>query len=282
MAMRSILVPWWAGSTSLSTLDMALAIARRVEAHLDVVFVTPSLTDLASTIGSIANPSPAILRKIEQSAHEAETMARASFDVWRTSNDLPGHMVDMQLRVPFAQWSTREGLPEQVVLRRGRLTDMTVLRFPQPSGALDNSIDAALFESGHPLLLVPAHVNRPPLDHVVVAWNGSLYATRAVVGAIDLLRSAERVTVLTTSDFDGVDLDLLNGLTWHGIEAARHQIDVGAVTLGATLLQEAVTLGASLLVMGAFTHSRVSAASLGGVTKHLFTNPPEIPVMLAH
>ena len=67
MAMRSILIPWWDGSTALPPLDTALAIARHVEAHLEVVFITPRPADLVSTLGSIADPSPALLQRIEQS-----------------------------------------------------------------------------------------------------------------------------------------------------------------------------------------------------------------------
>ena len=290
MSMRSILVPWWGGSTSTSQLDAALAIARHVKAHLDVVFVRPTTDDLATTLGSAVSPPASLLQHMEPGIHEAGRAARASFEAWRERNGVPGQIMNEQIRVPFAQWSERTGLPEQFILRKGRLVDMTVLGFPKIADALDRPHDAALFESGHPVLLVPDHVGQAPLSHVVVAWNGSLHSTRAVTGAMSLLRAAERVTVLTTTDLgrqlgnqgaDG-DTDLVDALSWHGVEAGHHQLDHNTSSVGSSLLKEADDLKATLLVMGAVTRSRVSAAFLGGMTEHVFRNPPGIPVLMAH
>lgn len=290
MSMRSILVPWWGGSTAISQLDAALSLARHVEAHLEVVFVKPQLSDLATMISSVADVPSALLQQLEHSVQEDSRSARATFEAWREREDVPGQMIDMQIRVPFAKWSERDGLPEQLILRKGRVTDLTVLRFTPVSGALDAPVDAAIFETGRPVLLVPDHVNRALLSHVVVAWNGSLHSTRAVIGAMALLRAAERVTVLTTTDLDvdvggrvgGTDQDLVDALSWHGVEARHQLFEPGTSVMGRAVLREAKDLNATLLVMGAFTHSRVAAASLGGVTKHLFMNPPGIPVLLAH
>lgn len=290
MSMRSILVPWWGGSTSTGQLDAALHIARRVEAHLDVVFIRPTLDDLTATLGSAVNPPATLLHDMEPTLHEAGKAAQESFAAWCKANGVPGHIINGQLRVPFAAWSERTGLPEQLILRRGRMVDMTVLRFPTLAGAIDRPHDAALFETGHPVLFVPDHVGRVPLSHVVVAWNGSLHSTRAVIGAMALLRAAERVTVLTTTDLSGRrgnqdasgDMNLADALSWHGVETSHHQIDPATASLGGALLQSADELKATLLVMGAATRSRVSSAFLGRTTDHVFRNPPNIPVLMAH
>lgn len=290
MSIRSILVPWWGGSTSTAQLDAALQIARRTEAHLDVVFIQPTLDDLATTLGSALTPPPALLRNIEPALHEAAQAAQASFDAWREANAVPAHLINGQLRVPFAAWSERAGLPEQIILRRGRMTDMTVLRFPKLADALDRPHDAALFETAHPVLFVPESVGHAPLSHVVVAWNGSLHATRAVIGAMPLLRAADRVTILTTTDATGQrgnqdasgDMNLAEALSWHGVETAQHQLESEILSPGAALLQAVAELKATLLVMGAVTRSRVSAAYLGHSTEHVFRNPPPIPVLMAH
>lgn len=202
----------------------------------------------------------------------------------------PTNIISGRLRVPFAAWSERTGLPEQLILRRGRMVDMTVLCFPKFADALDRPHNAALFETGHPVLFVPDHVGRTPLSHVVVAWNGSLHSTRAVIGAMALLRAAERVTVLTTTDLTGHrgnqdasgDMNLADALAWHGVETGHRQLESATLSPGGALLQAADDLNATLLVMGAATRSRVSAASLGRATEHVFRNPPTIPVLMAH
>jgi nucleotide-binding universal stress UspA family protein len=200
-------------------------------------------------------------------------------------------MVDNQLRSVFARWSERTGLPEQIIVRKGRLSDLIVLTYPDPVGTLDRALDAALFETGRPVLIVPEHAPKSLLGHVVVAWNGSLEATRAIVGVMPLLYEAERVTVLTTpglmdrafvNDKANEDMDLARALIWHGIRAGHFQLSADESSVGAALLQAAKDQGATLLVMGAYTHSRVTAAFLGGVTGHVLRNPPAIPVMMAH
>ena len=290
MSMRSILVPWWGGSTSTAQLDAALHVARRVEAHLDVVFIRPTLDDLEVTLRSAVSAPTTLLRELEPVLHEAGTAAQASFTDWREANGISDHMVNGQIRVPFAAWSERNGLPEQLILRRGRLVDMTVLRFPTLADALGRPHDAALFETGHPVLFVPDHVGRAPLSHVVVAWNGSLHSTRAVIGAMALLRTAERVTILTTTDPSGQrgnpdasgDMNLANALSWHGVETSHRQLDYATTSLGGALLQSARDINATLLVMGAATRSRVSSALLGRTTDYVLRNPPNIPVLMAH
>ena len=290
MTMRSILVPWWTGSVSTRQLDTAYAVARKVQAHIDVVFIQSEPERVTASADGAADSSTAAAGLPDRSSLEAQSQARSAFDEWRARLDVPSGMVDEQIRVPFADWTDRKGLPEQVILRRARLSDMTVLSFPKAGANLDRTLDAALFESGHPVMLVPERLDDYPLTHAVVAWNGSLHATRAVFSAMPLLRAAEMVTVLTTPDLADEagksiasgDLDIVNALQWHGIRARHKQIDIGKEAAGKSLLQAAVDLEASLLVMGAFTHSRVTTAFLGGMTGEIFRAAPSIPVLMAH
>ena len=261
-----------------------------MEAHLDAVFSRPTSDELATTLLSAFSPPGTLPLPLEPGILEAGTVERTSFEAWREGNGIPGHIVNEQIRVPFAEWSERTGLPEQLVLCKGRLVDITVLRFPTIADAVDRPHDAAIFESGHPVLLVSDKVGPAPLSHVVVAWNGSLHSTQAVFGAMSHLRAADCVTALTTTDLGmrpgehGVvgDTDLVDALSWHGIMARHRQIDLGPLLVGPALLQEADDLGATLLVMGAATSSRVSIACPGGMTEHVFRNPPAIPVLMAH
>jgi nucleotide-binding universal stress UspA family protein len=290
MSMRSILVPWWGGSTSTAQLDAAFHVARCVEAHVEVVFIRPTLDDLTTTMSSAVSPPATLLRDMEPGLHEAGKVAQASFAVWREANDVSDHIINGQLRVPFAAWSERNGLPEQLILRRGRMVDMTVLRFPKLADALDRPHNAALFETGHPVLFVPDHVGRTPLFHVVVAWNGSLHSTRAVIGAMALLRAAERVTVLTTTDLSeqrgnqdaNGDMNLADALAWHGVETGHRQLESATLSPGGALLQAADELKATLLVMGATTRSRMPAGSLGRATEYVLPSQPRKPVRSTH
>lgn len=291
MAMRSIFVPWWANNASEGLLQTALAIAKRVEGHLDVVFIQPDAVRAAAVLQGAGLDPAGVPGQAGFLGPGAAEDARARFDAWRGRHGVPGGIVCGQLRSTFARWSERTGLPEQAIVRRGRLSDLTVLGFPDPTGALDRPLDAALFETGRPVLLVPKEGHRDPLRHVAVAWNGSLEATRAVSGALPLLYRAERVTVFVTpghadgafaDDRDSADFDLCEALEWHGIRAHHVRVAADADSVGKTLVRAAAERDATVLVMGAYTHSRVTAAFLGGMTGHVLRHPPGIPVLMGH
>ena len=291
MTMHTIFVPWWAGSASDAPLETALAVARRVEAHLDVVYIQPGEAQVAASLRAAALGAAGTPEQVAQRTHTATGQARERFASWRERHALPDDIVGGQTHSVFARWSERTGLPEQVIVRKGRLSDLTVLTFPDLGGGLDRPLDAALFETGRPVLLAPAAGGPEPLRHVMIAWNGSLEATRAVAGALPLLHRAERVTVLMTAgladqaftnDPVAADLDLAEALSWHGIAARYCHVEADAGSAASSLVQVAAERDATLLVMGAYTHSRVTAAFLGGVTGRILCDPPAFPVLMGH
>ena len=122
------------------------------------------------------------------------------------------------------------------------------------------------------------------LRHVVIAWNGSLEATRLVGHSLDLLHTAGRVSIITAVSGQGADTapsDLANYLMWHGIRA--HPLAAGSTSDGipAAILAGATRGEATMLVMGAYTHSRIRQFLLGGVTRHVLEHS-DIPVLMEH
>ena len=135
------------------------------------------------------------------------------------------------------------------------------------------------------MLMVGETVPYDLLDHVVVAWNGSLEATRLIGQSITLLHEAARVTVVhaRTERFEQARAaDLCAYLRWHGIVAEAATLEVGdGTSVGAAILAEAGQRNASMLALGAYTHSRVREFLLGGVTRHVIEHA-HIPVLMAH
>jgi nucleotide-binding universal stress UspA family protein len=118
---------------------------------------------------------------------------------------------------------------------------------------------------------------------VAIAWNGSAQAARAVEGALPFLAGA-KVTVLTAAEKDefvAAPAELSAYLAWHGVSASTATVEADSDAAGEALLAEAGKLGADLLVMGGYGHSRVREVILGGVTYHVLGNA-EIPVLMAH
>jgi nucleotide-binding universal stress UspA family protein len=140
---------------------------------------------------------------------------------------------------------------------------------------------------GRPVLIVPRYGTFETVgERVLVAWNGSREATRAVHDALPLLKLASSVTVLSidpehdTGDrIPGADIAL--HLARHGV-AAEGMSTVGLdISVGDLLLSRAADLGADLIVMGAYGHSRVRELVLGGATRHILQHMT-VPVLMSH
>jgi nucleotide-binding universal stress UspA family protein len=140
---------------------------------------------------------------------------------------------------------------------------------------------------GRPVLVVPRYGTFERLgERVLIAWNGSREATRAVHDAIPILKRAITVTVLSIDpEVDSPprtpSADITLHLARHGIAAeaaSTSSVDFG---VGNALLSRAADLGADLIVMGAYGHSRMREMVLSGATRHLLQNMT-VPVLMSH
>lgn len=169
---------------------------------------------------------------------------------------------------------------------QARTYDVTVLT--QTTRGLEHVgdffIEAALFYSGRPVIVVPKGHSAPfSLKRVLVAWDGSQYAAEAVAQAMPLLTSADRLEVLVVGDKDRVDktraAKLIDNLERYGIDVefiSRDEDDDAN-----SIAREAVAWNASLLVMGGYGHSRAREMFFGGVTRFMLNEAP-IPLLMAH
>jgi nucleotide-binding universal stress UspA family protein len=167
--------------------------------------------------------------------------------------------------------------------------DLSVIRQAEPGTAPleDLVIEGALFASGRPVLVVP-YIQRVglTLDRVLVCWNGSPNAARAIGDAMPFLHRAKKVEVLIalgeagrTDEIEGADI--AGHLARHGlnIEVVRTAAIEGNVT--DTILSHAADVGADFLVMGGYGHSRLREFVLGGVTRGIL-GTMTVPVLMAH
>jgi nucleotide-binding universal stress UspA family protein len=222
---------------------------------------------------------------IERQGRQTAEAERGSFDAWRSQQKLPGAPVDQRLDSSFAAWTEQVGEIEPVVTHFGRVSDLIVMsRFKANDLIAERCFDAAVFGSGRPTLVVSTTLPWDILDHVMIAWNGSLEASHAVFGAMPLLRAAGRVSIFCVQE---AEIDQANGaelaeaLSWYGIPARHVGGPETQGSTGAALLTMAHRNEATLIVMGAYTHSRLRQRFLGGVTREVLVEP-EIPVLMSH
>jgi nucleotide-binding universal stress UspA family protein len=270
MVYKDLLVHIDSSSHCAVRLALAVTLARRFRAHLTGLHVMPTL----AISPFIADQFPtAILDEGHAKIAQLRDDARALFAA--ASQPLGSE----------AEWRETRGDLVDVVRLAARNADLAILGQADPSADGADLPAQVVLGSGRPALLVPyagtfANVG----GRVLVAWNHSAQAARAVNDALPFLQSAERVIVVTVNRGGNIteDADIVRHLARHGVEAEISDIATehhGSV--GDLLLSRASDEAADLIVMGAYGHSRLRELVLGGVSRALLAHMT-VPVLMAH
>lgn len=274
MSYRIILSCLTDTETAAQTLDLAFMIAGDFKAQLEVMYVRADPASAVPLVGEGMSGAMVeeMLAAAERHGLELSKALRAKFDEACARHG----------RTPI--WREEVGREDDVVAAAGRLSDLLVLARPLPHRDLPSAltVNAAILDTGRPLLLAPptapAHVGRT----VAIFWNGSPQAARAVWFALPILRRAERVMVLAAREEANLPAgSLIDYLRKHDITAGSREFTagIGGGDVGRTLLSDAESEGADLVVMGAYTHSRLRQLILGGVTRYVL-GAANLPVLL--
>jgi nucleotide-binding universal stress UspA family protein len=287
MAIKVILTPLFGVPSDEAALATALAVARKFSAHLDVMHIRADPRTMIPYIGE--GMSGALIEEMiasaEQQADERAQRVRQTFDSWCEKFGLSTG--DATTEGPNCTWMENIGRPDVCVARRGRVADVVVIARAEGENAvttITETLEAALMDSGSPLLVAPAGAPETVGAHVAVAWNGGLEAARAVTAAMPFLKAAEDVTIVTIDDPcppEATPEALAGYLASHGVNSQIRNPEAGGDSMSAILLATAGGADADLMVMGAYTHSRLRELVFGGVTYEVLA-AADIPVLMAH
>jgi len=253
----------------------ALAIAKRFDARVTAAYTLPFPQQLYY-MGEYVPPSFFELQR-EEASQKAEAI-RNQFEQ------------DARHAGVAAEWLVSQELPIDLLPRLGATCDLVVVGQPDPdldrgraeTGRLPADLALAL---GRPVLVVPYIGRYPsPGDTVMVAWNGTREAARAVHDALPLLKMAKSVTVFCI-DPDPAQGESAAALVKHLLHAGiaakvKHTLSAD-VSVGDVLLSALADAGTDLLVMGAYGHSRLRETVFGGVTATVLTSMT-VPVLLSN
>jgi nucleotide-binding universal stress UspA family protein len=173
--------------------------------------------------------------------------------------------------------------------RIARRYDLAVVGQAKPEASAVEAIiaESALFESGRPIIVVP-YIQKAPLklDNVMVCWDGSRPAARAIGDAMPFLEKAGRVEVVIVANERGKQdeiegADLGQHLARHGLKVEVNRMAGGHIDVADALLSHAADSGADFMVMGGYGHSRLREFVLGGVT-HSILRSMTVPALMAH
>lgn len=167
--------------------------------------------------------------------------------------------------------------------------DLVILGHPKPGGLPENwTAERLLFASGVPILMIPDDWTGDTLAaKVLVAWNGSREARRAIADAMPVLRTAEAVTVLvvdaekTPEKFGDVPgADIATYLSRHGVNVEVENKDSAGRPIASVIEAAARANSSDLIVLGAYSHARSTEILFGGVTRALLTRVP-MPILVS-
>jgi nucleotide-binding universal stress UspA family protein len=220
----------------------------------------------------------------EKEAAARATTAKRHFEECRLRREIAvAHTPS--LAGPSTRWIEIVGRENDVTVAQGRLADLIVVgrSHSEANSGAAATLNAALFESGRPVLVVPEFA--PDVGkRIAIAWNGSSEAARSVSAALPFLKRAEAVLLFSAvterTSADAV-VGLVDFLAWHGISAVPEGLPERGGSVGHRILEAAGAAGIDLLVMGAYTHSRLRQLILGGVT-HDVLGRARLPLLMAH
>lgn len=279
MTYKSMVVHLDTSKLARPRLEYAIRLAKQFSAHLNGVF-------------SVFTPDPRSFHVMAGSAMYFE----AHREDRREQHDALKQIFLAELSdagVP-GQWIERYDFASEAVAQLARYADLVIAGQDNPtdpeSFVADHFPESLVMTAGGPVIFVPYKGASPTFsEHIVVAWNGSREAARAVHDALPLLKVARKTTVMTLSSAQnerdrnarpGADIALT--LARHGVKVdVAEQSVLDDIPMDDMLLSQVSQLNADLLVMGAYGHSRWQELVMGGATRTML-HSMTIPVLMSH
>lgn len=279
MTYRTILLHLDEGPGVDRRTDAAIQLAAAHDAHL-IALHAPTPLYLQWS------PEAGMREEIEaRRKAEDEAMAKAALERFEAAAAKAG----------LAKRETRQarGEPRDLLGLHGRYADLIVMGQADPKGGSAREaasiVEDVILACGRPVLVVPYIGALQPIGRrILVAWDASREAARAVADALPLLERADKVTVVTVDakpsasghgQLPGADLALY--LARHGIEVEAAHVGSSGIGVGDVLLNQASDRDADLIVMGCYGHARLRELVLGGATRTMLRTTP-VPVLMAH
>ena len=281
--MKTILLPFYDDDAAEAALDVTRQLAARFGSYVEGLFVMrpPQIID-----GEGIVLADSYLTQLKDEGRRLADRAKVRFDDCVVRHAMAAGTPTVPPEGVAIGWREMEGLEGQVIGDYSRVFDLIVIgrEFGHPWVDWHVMAEAALFESGRPLILAPETPGERLGENVVIAWNRSTETARAVALAMPLLAGAGAVTVVSVEGWEvpGPSAEqMCEHLVRNGISATTRNLEPAGRPPGEAVLDECTALGADLLVKGAYTQSRLRQLVFGGATRHIMTSA-KIPVILAH
>jgi nucleotide-binding universal stress UspA family protein len=281
MSLKDILVHLDASAQSAGRLDLAIDLARRHGAHLTAVHIVDmGLPLIGMGDGSGGAALAGLIDQMRDTALAEASRIEADYRERIRRESIQG------------EWRQAEGMVGELLAQSARYADLIIIGQDDPDGPTTTPAGLAgdiLFGAGRPVLVIPYAGHHPTTGRrVLVGWNASREAARAVNDALPLIARADTACVLAANPRIGTGghgeqpgADIALHLARHGATVSVEHRAAKDVPDADLLLNHASDMSADLIVIGAYGHSRLREFVLGGVTRTILKQMT-VPVLLSH
>jgi nucleotide-binding universal stress UspA family protein len=286
---KTILVAASGNNGDAAAFAAALAVARPFGAHLEALHVKLDAVGVAVTMATDAGAgavTAGLVEQLEKDAAERERAARANFTRFCSDAGLAAATAPPSggTAAPSAEFHVETGEEPRWIAAYGTAADLIVARRGDGEDLVARAtLEAALLETGRPVLIPGAAPLPERFERIAVAWKSTPQAARSVALALPFLARTKEILVVTVDEEPEARHDserLVRNLARHGLSAKAERLAPGPDGAAASLLAT-ITGRADLLVMGGYGHSRVREWVFGGFTQHVLAGAP-LPVLMAH
>jgi nucleotide-binding universal stress UspA family protein len=283
MLPKKLFLPLGGGEELKERIRGALLISKYLEAHLEVLRAEnanarPGVADFFAPDYLVKEMS-AITDKLEKGITEKykevfkEVCTELGIEI---TDDVKPE------KKPTASLLIDKGKRGELVARYSKLCDMVIAVRP-PDNIPTATFQAAVLYSGKPVMMIPRVLTSFDPSRIIILWNASTEASRAIDGAMPFLIRAKEVMIVTRKNTEGIQptvAELQKYLAIHGINA-KYEIVIPTKTPGEALLNKAIDGGYGLIVAGAYGQNRVKESVFGGFTTYMLEHTT-IPLLTAH
>ena len=271
MAIQDILLPLVGepSTAAVAAIDKCTAMARNIGARVTA----------AASVEILVRPKVMISTDLDNTAEAARVRSVSDAEALLKAVEV----ASARLGVPVEQRLYRLAAADITanLARIARLKDLSIVPVKPHDDQSEKIVERLIFESGRPVMMCPeefASELAVPFDGVVIAWDDSTPAARAVADALPMLQAAANVRIITATDNGAAELEsgaaLVCHLAEHGIKAAFETVKIDGSSIGKVFERYVEANRIDLLVMGAYRHSRLNEIVWGGATKTVIGRPP--------
>ena len=274
-----VLLPFYtfAEADHAATVRMGVTVAAHVRGEIDALLIDVEIPRVENFLANKVLDLPGLAGEIRAKCRDTGTQITDAF---------AREIAEKRISFRVEQASCAQEDFARVLANEARYRDIVVCGLAGSESSVRRLAEVSVFESSRPTILVPEGATGSAFDHVAIAWDGSRVAAKAVSDAHLFMARAKTITVISVDDEKPLGSKtpghrLAEYLKRTGRPATVARIQGKGGPISDTLQDHAGAIGAGLLVMGGFGHSRLRDFILGGATTGVFGSL-KMPVLMSH